>query len=63
MAPDHGQLAEDVVVVVVGMTVALVVMVWCGVVVVVLVLWKVMFLEEFAMVLGSVGFLVVVAVG
>ena len=62
MAPDLGQLGEEEVAVEVDMMVVLVVRVLSGVVVVVMVLWKVMFLEEFVVALESVVFLVVVAV-
>ena len=60
MAPDLGQLGEEVAVEVDTMVV-LVVRVLSGVVVVVvMVLWKVMFLEEFVVALESVVFSVVV---
>ena len=62
MAPDLGQLGEEEVAVEVDMMVVLVVRVLSGVVVGVMVLWKVMFLEEFVVALESVVFLVVVAV-
>ena len=62
MAPDLGQLGEEEVAVEVDMKVVLVVRVLSGVVAVVMVLWKVMFLEEFVVALESVVFLVVVAV-
>ena len=62
MAPDLGQLGEEVVAVEVDTMVVLVVRVLSGVVVVVMVLWKVMFLEEFVVALESVVFSVVVAV-
>ena len=62
MAPDLGQLGEEEVAVEVDMMVVLVVRVLSGVVVVVMVLWKVMFLEEFVVALESVVFSVVVAV-
>ena len=62
MAPDLGQLGEEEVAVEVDTMVVLVVRVLSGVVVVVMVLWKVMFLEEFVVALESVVFLVVVAV-
>ena len=62
MAPDLDQLGEEEVAVEVDMMVVLVVRVLSGVVVVVMVLWKVMFLEEFVVALESVVFLVVVAV-
>ena len=62
MAPDLGQLGEEEVAVEVDMMVVLVVRVLSGVVVSVMVLWKVMFLEEFVVALESVVFLVVVAV-
>ena len=61
MAPDLGQLGEEEVAVEVDMMVVLVVRVLSGVVVVVMVLWKVMFLEEFVVALESVVFSVVVA--
>ena len=60
MAPDLGQLGEEEVAVEVDMMVVLVVRVLSGVVVVVMVLWKVMFLEEFVVALESVVFSVVV---
>ena len=60
MAPDLGQLGEEEVAVEVDTMVVLVVRVLSGVVVVVMVLWKVMFLEEFVVALVSVVFLVVV---
>ena len=63
MAPDLGQLGEEEVAVEVDMMVVLVVRVLSGVVVVVMVLWKVMFLEECVVALESVVFSVVVAVG
>ena len=62
MAPDLGQLGEEEVAVEVDMMGVLVVRVLSGVVVVVMVLWKVMFLEEFVVALESVVFSVVVAV-
>ena len=62
MAPDLGQLGEEEVAAEVDMMVVLVVRVSSGVVVVVMVLWKVMFLEEFVVALESVVFSVVVAV-
>ena len=62
MAPDLGQLGEEEVAVEVDTMVVLVVRVLSGVVVVVMVLWKVMFLEEFVVALESVVFSVVVAV-
>ena len=63
MAPDLGQLGEEEVAVEVDMMVVLVVRVLSGVaVVVVMVLWKVMFLEECVVALESVVFSVVVAV-
>ena len=62
MAPDLGQLGEEEVAVEVDMMVVLVVRVLFGVVVVVMVLWKGMFLEEFVVALESVVFSVVVAV-
>ena len=62
MAPDLGQLGEEEVAVEVDMMVVLVVRALSGVVVVVMVLWKVMFLEEFVVALESVVFSVVVAV-
>ena len=62
MAPDLGQLGEEEVAVEVDMMVVLVVRVLSGVAVGVMVLWKVMFLEEFVVALESVVFLVVVAV-
>ena len=62
MAPDLGQLGEEEVAVEVDMMVVLAVRVLSGVVVVVMVLWKVMFLEEFVVALESVVFSVVVAV-
>ena len=62
MAPDLGQLGEEVVAAEGDMMVVLVVRVLSGVVVVVMVLWKVMFLEEFVVALESVVFSVVVAV-
>ena len=62
MAPDLGQLGEEEVAVEMDMMVVLVVRVLSGVVVVVMVLWKVMFLEEFVVALESVVFSVVVAV-
>ena len=61
MAPDLGQLGEEEVAVEVDMMVVLVVRVLSGVVVGVMVLWKVMFLEEFVVALESVVFSVVVA--
>ena len=60
MAPDLGQLGEEEVAVEVDMMVVLVVRVLSEVVVVVMVLWKVMFLEEFVVALESVVFSVVV---
>ena len=60
MAPDLGQLGEEEVAVEVDTMVVLVVRVLSGVVVVVMVLWKVMFLEEFVVALESVVFEVVV---
>ena len=60
MAPDLGQLGEEEVAVEVDTMVVLVVRVLSGVVVVVMVLWKVMFLEEFVVALESVVFSVVV---
>ena len=62
MAPDLGQLGEEEVAVEVDTMVVLVVRVLSGVVVVVMVLWKVMFLEEFVVALESVVFSVVVVV-
>ena len=62
MAPDLGQLGEEEVAVEVDTMVVLVVRVLSGVVVVVMVLWRVMFLEEFVVALESVVFSVVVAV-
>ena len=62
MAPDLGQLGEEEVAVEVDMMVVSVVRVLSGVVVVVMVLWKVMFLEEFVVALESVVFSVVVVV-
>ena len=62
MAPDLGQLGEEEVAAEVDMMVVLVVRVLSGVAVVVMVLWKVMFLEEFVVALESVVFSVVVAV-
>ena len=62
MAPDLGQLGEEEVAVEVDMMVVLVVRVLSGVVVVVMVLWTVMFLEECVVALESVVFSVVVAV-
>ena len=62
MAPDLGQLGEEEVAVEVDTMVVLVVRVLSGVVVVVMVLWKVMFLKEFVVALESVVFSVVVAV-
>ena len=62
MAPDLGQLGEEEVAVEVDTMVVLVVRVLSGMVVVVMVLWKVMFLEEFVVALESVVFSVVVAV-
>ena len=59
-APDLGQLGEEEVAVEVDTMVVLVVRVLSGVVVVVMVLWKVMFLEEFVVALESVVFEVVV---
>ena len=60
MAPDLGQLGEEEVAVEVDTMVVLVVRVLSGVVVVVMVLWKVMFLEKFVVALESVVFSVVV---
>ena len=60
MAPDLGQLGEEEVAVEVDTMVVLVVRVLSGAVVVVMVLWKVMFLEEFVVALESVVFSVVV---
>ena len=60
MAPGLGQLGEEEVAVEVDTMVVLVVRVLSGVVVVVMVLWKVMFLEEFVVALESVVFSVVV---
>ena len=60
MALDLGQLGEEEVAVEVDTMVVLVVRVLTGVVVVVMVLWKVMFLEKFVVALESVVFSVVV---
>ena len=60
MAPDLGQLGEEEVAVEVDTMVVLVVRVLSEAVVVVMVLWKVMFLEEFVVALESVVFSVVV---
>ena len=54
MAPDLGQLGEEEVAAEGDMMVVLVVRVLSGVVVVVMVLWKVMSLEEFVVALESV---------
>ena len=60
MAPDLGQLGEEVVAVEVDTMVVWVVRVLSEAVVVVMVWWKVMFLEEFVVALESVVFSVVV---
>ena len=60
MAPDLGQLGEEVVAVEVDTMVVWVVWVLSEAVVVVMVWWKVMFLEEFVVALESVVFSVVV---